>query len=178
MVVHQRVVCFVSQYTGACHKRRKHQYLLHWIPGTWSGTLLILRTCTGSFPGEVLVIRTSTDRSPGTQPHYAKCFGWTVTSSDISRLCTSGFWKLNSKKFMQCYKSLGMPTKMFTWKKMAPYMQEKRKNALIDITKNNCLSLHLFLNSCFYQRSFISQTFQSITIIQASREIKELIKTY
>lgn len=156
MVVHQRVVCFVSQYTGACHKRRKHQYLLHWIPGTWSGTLLILRTCTGNFPGEVLVIRTSTDRSPGTQPHYAKCFGWTVTSSDISRVCTSGFWKLNSKKFMQCYKSLGMPTKMFTWKKMAPYMQEKKKNALINITKNNWSSLHLFLNSYFYRRSFIS----------------------
>lgn len=156
-------VCFVSQSTGVCHKRGKQQCLLQWITGSWSATLLILRTFTGRFPWEVSVIGASSDRSPGTQPYYAKYFWWTVTSTDISEMCISGIWKMNSKKSKECYKSLGMPTKTPTWKQTAPYMQEQSKNALIDNTKNNCLSLHLFFNPCFYQRSFISHTERCIS---------------
>lgn len=175
--VYQAAVCFVSQYTGVCHKRGKQQCLPHQMPGTWSAALLVLGTCTGRFPGEVLVIRTSPETSPGAQPHYSKYFWGTATSSDIPKLCTGGIWKLNSKKPKQCYKSLGMPTKCSLEKDSTIHAGAK-ENALIDITKNNWSSLLLFFNPCFYQRSFISHTFQSIThyIIQASREIKELIK--
>lgn len=114
------------------YKRGREQFLLHWIAGMLSAIFLILRTSTGRFPGYFLIIlKPFSDKLSGTQPHYAKYFCWKVMLPDISKLCAGGVWKLNLKKYKQCYILLGMFTETHTWKQTALYLQEQRKNSQI-----------------------------------------------